>query len=188
MASGAAAFRPVTPTATGTPLREGTGPRPQPDRRGLPPPALQVAAKPYKLLVQALGRSSKAAVAKYAWSGRERLGLLRVRGDVLVLHSMRWPTRSASSTSPGDTPNEFLPPPVDVPDEEIDGAFALMDTMTVEDLEHLGRRPGAPCSAAGERRPQLADEVRTPVGGRGGRGGRDDRSPRSAGRTRDGQG
>jgi DNA end-binding protein Ku len=33
-----------------------------------------VAAKPYKLLVQALGRSSKVAVAKYAWSGRERLG------------------------------------------------------------------------------------------------------------------
>jgi hypothetical protein len=74
---------------------------------------------------------------------------------------------------------------VDVADEEIDGAFALMDTMTVEDLEHLGRRPGAPCSAAGEHRPQLADEVRTPVGGRG---GRDDQSPRSAGRTRDGRG
>jgi DNA end-binding protein Ku len=35
----------------------------------------QAAAKPYKLLVQALGRSSKVAVAKYAWSGRERLGL-----------------------------------------------------------------------------------------------------------------
>ncbi|WP_308020002.1 Ku protein [Streptomyces sp. SP2-10] len=50
-------------------------------------PAGQVAAKPYKLLVEALGRSAKVAVAKYAWSGRERLGLLRVRDDVLVLHA-----------------------------------------------------------------------------------------------------
>ncbi|MEU2269587.1 hypothetical protein ABZ568_24940 [Streptomyces olindensis] len=31
------------------------------------------------------------AVAKYAWSGRERLGLPRGRDDVIVLHAMRWP-------------------------------------------------------------------------------------------------
>ncbi|WP_405996675.1 Ku protein [Streptomyces sp. NBC_00829] len=30
------------------------------------------------------------AIAKYAWSGRERLGLLRVRDNVIVLHAMRW--------------------------------------------------------------------------------------------------
>ncbi len=51
----------------------------------------QVAAKPYELLRQALARSSKVAVAKYAWSGRERLGLLRVRDEAIVLHAMRWP-------------------------------------------------------------------------------------------------
>ncbi|MFF1631570.1 Ku protein [Streptomyces sp. NPDC058272] len=39
----------------------------------------------------ALERSSKVAIAKYAWSGRERLGMLRVRDDVIVLHAMRWP-------------------------------------------------------------------------------------------------
>ncbi|WP_420877921.1 Ku protein [Streptomyces agglomeratus] len=50
-----------------------------------------VAAKPYTLLRMALERSSKVAVAKYAWHNRERLGLLRVRGDAIVLHSMRWP-------------------------------------------------------------------------------------------------
>ncbi|MFF4402646.1 Ku protein [Streptomyces sp. NPDC001480] len=91
-------------------------------------PAGQVAAKPYKLLVQALGRSSKVAVAKYAWSGRERLGLLRVRDDVLVLHAMRWPDEIRD-------PAELLPPPVTVTDEEIEGALALMNTMTREDLE-----------------------------------------------------
>ncbi|MEV7244693.1 Ku protein [Streptomyces sp. NPDC093248] len=91
-------------------------------------PAGKVAAKPYKLLAQALGRSSKVAVAKYAWSGRERLGLLRVKGDVLVLHAMRWPDEIRS-------PKELLPPPVEVSDEEIEGALALMETMTREDLE-----------------------------------------------------
>ncbi|MFF9244836.1 Ku protein [Streptomyces sp. NPDC014776] len=90
----------------------------------------QVAAKPYKLLVQALGRSEKVAIAKYAWSGRERLGMLRVRDDALVLHSMRWPDEIRS-------PNELLPPSVDLSDEEIERALTLMDTMTVEDLAEL---------------------------------------------------
>ncbi|MGQ5638821.1 MULTISPECIES: non-homologous end joining protein Ku [unclassified Streptomyces] len=91
-------------------------------------PAGQVAAKPYKLLVQALGRSAKVAVAKYAWSGRERLGLLRVRDDVLVLHAMRWPDEIRD-------PTELLPPPVEVSEDEIESALALMDTMTVDKLE-----------------------------------------------------
>ncbi|MEU5443741.1 non-homologous end joining protein Ku [Streptomyces griseofuscus] len=91
-------------------------------------PAGQVAAKPYQLLVKALGRSAKVAVAKYAWSGRERLGLLRVKDDVLVLHAMRWPDEIRD-------PAELLPPPVQVSDEEIEGALALMDTMTVDRLE-----------------------------------------------------
>ncbi|MFJ8034046.1 Ku protein [Streptomyces sp. NPDC096032] len=91
-------------------------------------PAGQVAAKPYKLLVQALSRSSKVAVAKYAWSGRERLGLLRVRDGVLVLHAMRWPDEIRD-------PTELLPAPVEINDEEIEGALALMDTMTADSLE-----------------------------------------------------
>lgn len=62
----------------------------------------QVAAKPYKLLRLALERSSKVAIAKYAWSGRERLGLLRVRGEAIVLHAMRWPDeiRNPSELAP----------------------------------------------------------------------------------------
>jgi DNA end-binding protein Ku len=88
----------------------------------------QVAAKPYMLLVKALGRSSKVAVARYAWSGRERLGLLRVRGDVLVLHAMRWPDEVRD-------PSELVPEPVEVTEEEVDGALALVDSMTRDDLE-----------------------------------------------------
>lgn len=88
----------------------------------------QVAAKPYKLLRQALDRSSRVAVARYAWSGRERLGLLRVRGEAIVLHAMRWPDEIRD-------PSELTPPPVELTDEEIDGALALMDTMTRDDLD-----------------------------------------------------
>ncbi|GAA2767636.1 Ku protein [Streptomyces paradoxus] len=91
-------------------------------------PKEQVAAKPYKLLARALSRSAKVAVAKYAWSGRERLGLLRVREDVIVLHAMRWPDEIRD-------PSSLLPPPVELSDDEIEGALALMDSMTREDLE-----------------------------------------------------
>ncbi|GGY50899.1 hypothetical protein GCM10010384_66090 [Streptomyces djakartensis] len=91
-------------------------------------PSGQVAAKPYELPRLALARSSKAAVAKYAWSGRERLGLLRMRDDTIVLHAMRWADEIRS-------PEELLPPPVELSDEEIDGALALMDSMTREGLE-----------------------------------------------------
>ncbi|NED31137.1 Ku protein [Streptomyces sp. SID8499] len=88
----------------------------------------QVAAKPYKLLLQALGRSSRVAVAKWAWHGRERLGILRVKDDVLVLQLMHWPDEIRN-------PAELAPPTVEVSEQEIDGALALMDTMAREDLE-----------------------------------------------------
>ncbi|MFF7966781.1 Ku protein [Streptomyces sp. NPDC007903] len=88
----------------------------------------QVAAKPYKLLTKALSRSSRVAVAKYAWGGRERLGLLRVRGDALVLHAMRWPDEIRD-------PAELLPDEAAVSDEELEGALALMETMTRDDLQ-----------------------------------------------------
>lgn len=88
----------------------------------------QVAAKPYKLLRQALGRSSKVAIAKYAWSGRERLGLLRVREGAIVLHAMRWPDEVRD-------PAAVDPPTEEVSDEEIQGALALMESMSRDDLD-----------------------------------------------------
>lgn len=108
------------PLASIDPLQVGEGYYLQPDG--------QVAAKPYKLLVQALGRSSKVAIAKYAWSGRERLGMLRVRDDVIVLHAMRWPDEIRS-------PAELFPPAVDLPEEEIEQAVTLIDHMTRDDLQ-----------------------------------------------------
>ncbi|MFG3120808.1 Ku protein [Streptomyces sp. NPDC048201] len=88
----------------------------------------QVAAKPYALLTQALSRSSRVAVAKYAWGGRERLGLLRVRDDTLVLHAMCWPDEIRD-------PVELVPGEAAVSEEELTGALALMDTMTRDYLD-----------------------------------------------------
>ncbi|MFD4547321.1 Ku protein [Streptomyces sp. NPDC058466] len=88
----------------------------------------QVAAKPYKLLRMALERSSKVAVAKYAWSGRERLGLLRVRDNVIVLHAMRWDDEIRN-------PSELAPEAVELTDEEIAEAEQLIDRLSRDDLE-----------------------------------------------------
>ncbi|MGW0311994.1 non-homologous end joining protein Ku [Streptomyces flavidovirens] len=86
-----------------------------------------VAAKPYKLLRMALERSSKVAIAKFAWHNRERLGLLRVKGDAIVLHSMRWPDEIRS-------PESLKPRPVEVDDEEIDAAVELVEALSVDDI------------------------------------------------------
>ncbi|MGV9351841.1 hypothetical protein ACWDSD_45655 [Streptomyces spiralis] len=52
----------------------------------------------------------------WAWHGRERLGLLRVRDDVLVMHVLRWPDEIRD-------PAELLPPLVEVSEDEIKGAL-----------------------------------------------------------------
>ncbi|MFH8795863.1 Ku protein [Streptomyces sp. NPDC017941] len=85
-----------------------------------------VAAKPYTLLRKALERNAKAAVAKFAWHGRERLGLLRIRDDAIVLHAMRWPDEIRS-------PESLAPKDVDIDDSEIDQAVQLIDSMTREE-------------------------------------------------------
>ncbi|WP_406269029.1 Ku protein [Streptomyces sp. NBC_00191] len=86
-----------------------------------------VAAKPYVLLRQALERSAKVAIAKFAWHNRERLGLLRVKENALVLHAMRWPDEIRD-------PAELTPKTVDLDDSEIDAAIQLMETMATDDI------------------------------------------------------
>ncbi|MGW0778973.1 Ku protein, partial [Streptomyces sp. NPDC002835] len=57
------------------------------------------------------------------------LGLLRVKEDALVLHSMHWPDEIRS-------PASLAPPPVEIDDSEMDGAMALMDAMGEDDISH----------------------------------------------------
>jgi DNA end-binding protein Ku len=51
----------------------------------------EVAVKAYSLFVRALEESGRVAVAKVAIREKERLCTLRVRDDVLILETMKWP-------------------------------------------------------------------------------------------------
>ncbi|MER7724155.1 Ku protein [Streptomyces sp. NPDC096323] len=89
------------------------------------------AAKPYTLLREALKRSRKVALAKYALRGRERLGMLRVVDEVIAMHGLLWPDeiRAPEGVAPeGD---------VSVRDAELDLADALMNTLGEVDLDSL---------------------------------------------------
>ncbi|MET8895713.1 Ku protein [Streptomyces albogriseolus] len=89
------------------------------------------AAKPYTLLREALKRSKKIAITKYALRGRERLGMLRVVGDAIAMHGLLWPdeVRAPEGVAPDAD--------VTVRDKELDLADALMDTLGEVDLEDL---------------------------------------------------
>ncbi|MGI5378200.1 Ku protein [Streptomyces sp. CA-251387] len=89
------------------------------------------AAKPYTLLREALKRSQKVAIAKFALRGRERLGMLRVVGDAIAMHGLLWPdeVREPEGVAP-DTR-------VTVNEKELDLADALMDTLGEVDLTEL---------------------------------------------------
>ncbi|GGJ75757.1 non-homologous end joining protein Ku [Streptomyces camponoticapitis] len=89
------------------------------------------AAKPYTLLREALKRSEKVAIAKFALRGRERLGMVRVLGDVIALHGLLWPDeiRQAEGVAPETD--------VRIRDAELDLADALMDTLGEVELESL---------------------------------------------------
>ncbi|MFJ4898916.1 Ku protein [Streptomyces sp. NPDC088727] len=89
------------------------------------------AAKPYTLLREALKRSQKVAVAKYALRGRERLGMLRVVDDVIAMHGLLWPDeiRTAEDVAPEAG--------VKVRDAELDLADALMATLGEVDMDSL---------------------------------------------------
>ncbi|MFI6687055.1 Ku protein [Streptomyces sp. NPDC050485] len=89
------------------------------------------AAKPYTLLREALKRSRKVAIAKFALRGRERLGMLRVVDDVIAMHGLLWPDeiRAPEGVAPETD--------VSVREAELDLADALMDTLGEVDVSTL---------------------------------------------------
>jgi DNA end-binding protein Ku len=89
-----------------------------------------VAGKPYVLLRQALERSSKAAIAKFALRGRERLGMLRVRDDALVLHALHWDDEIRD-------PSSLAPEPAALSDDEVEQAMRLISTQSADTLDEL---------------------------------------------------
>ncbi|MGO4417374.1 Ku protein, partial [Streptomyces sp. MCAF7] len=89
------------------------------------------AAKPYALLREALKRSEKVAITKYAHRGRERLGMLRVVGDAIAMHRLLWPDEVRNPV--GVAPKEK----VTVREAELDLADTLMNTLGEVDLTQL---------------------------------------------------
>jgi DNA end-binding protein Ku len=118
------------------------------------------AAKPYTLLREALKRSNKVAVAKFALRGKERLGMLRVVGDAIAMHGLLWPdeVRAPEGVAPDTN--------VTVNDKELDLADALMDTLGEIDIEELhdeyreALEEVVAAKAAGEAPPQSPEPAR----------------------------
>ncbi|MET9352417.1 Ku protein [Streptomyces sp. NPDC006617] len=117
------------------------------------------AAKPYTLLREALKRSNRVAIAKFALRGRERLGMLRVVGDAIAMHGLLWPdeVRAPEGVAPEGG--------VTVRDQELDLADALMDTLGEIDLDDLHDQyreaveEVVAAKASGEKPPEAREEA-----------------------------
>jgi DNA end-binding protein Ku len=92
-------------------------------------PASPAADKPYVLMREALTRSGKAAVGKFAMRNSEHLALIRPREDVLVLQTLRWPDEL---NSPADAAPKGK---VSVSDNELRLADTLIDALGEADLD-----------------------------------------------------
>ncbi|WP_069463304.1 non-homologous end joining protein Ku, partial [Actinacidiphila rubida] len=94
-------------------------------------PQNAAANKPYVLMREALARSGKAAVGKYALRGSENLGMIHAQGDVLVLQRLRWPdeVRSADDAAPAHD--------IAISDEELAGALSLIDALGDVDMQQM---------------------------------------------------
>jgi DNA end-binding protein Ku len=80
--------------------------------------------KPYVLFSEALQQSGRVAVVRLALRQRERLGLLRVRQQVIVLETMLWPDEIRTPDFP------FQHEDVDISSAEISEAAQWMETMS----------------------------------------------------------
>lgn len=84
------------------------------------------AAKPYVLLRDALENSERVAIVKVAIRQREQLAVLRVREDVLVMHTMLWPDEVRTAEL------EFLDEDIAPRPQELAMAESLIDSMTAD--------------------------------------------------------
>ena len=85
-------------------------------------PSKRSPAKPYALLREAMRETGKVGVSKVTLTTRESLAVLRVKDDLLVLHTMLWPDelRSAGIDAPS----------ADVRADEMKMARTLMDALS----------------------------------------------------------
>lgn len=82
------------------------------------------AAKPYALLRDALKKSKKVGIAKFVIRNRERIGALKVSGDVIILNQMRYADELRSSE------DIDVPASGKVSPKEVDMALKLIEQLT----------------------------------------------------------
>jgi DNA end-binding protein Ku len=80
--------------------------------------------KPYVLFSEALQQSGRVAIVKVALRGRESLGVLRIREQVIVLETMLWPDEIRTPDFP------FLHQNVSNSSSELREATMLIDAMS----------------------------------------------------------
>jgi DNA end-binding protein Ku len=91
-------------------------------------PSSPAADKPYVLMREALARSGKAAVGKFAMRNSEHLALITARDDILLLQTLRWPDEldSAADAAPRGK--------VSISDNELQLADTLIEALGEADL------------------------------------------------------
>jgi len=121
-------------------------------------PASPAANKPYVLMREALARSGKAAVGKFAMRSSEHLALVTPRDDVLLLQTLRWPDELNS-------PAEAAPKgSVSISDNELRLADTLIDALGEADLsahhaeDAQAVEPLVAAKLEGEELPAAAEE------------------------------
>jgi len=94
-------------------------------------PGKRSPAKPYALLREAMRESGKIAVSKITLTTRESLAVLRVKDDLLVLHTMLWPDEVRTAAG-------IEPPTAEVRADEMKMAHTLMDALSENfDIQQL---------------------------------------------------
>ncbi len=83
--------------------------------------------KPYVLLRDALVASGRVAVVKIAIRNRERLGVLRPRGEVLVLQTMLWPDEVRTPDFATDAGSAVRPQELTMAESYIDALSGDLD-------------------------------------------------------------
>lgn len=89
------------------------------------------AAKPYKLLAEALEESDKVAIAKFVMRSKEYLAAIRVKNGVLIIEIMNY----ADEVIPADELEGLPGDDVEVSEKEVKMAKALIDSLTADDFE-----------------------------------------------------
>jgi DNA end-binding protein Ku len=91
----------------------------------------QRAAKPYKLLADAIEESGKVAIARFVMRSKEYLVAIRSVNGVLVMSTMLY----ADEVVPADDLEGLPGVDIEVSEKEVKMAQALIDSMTSDDFE-----------------------------------------------------